>query len=122
MNNLNVAVVGASPKADRYSNRAMQMLASHGYIPIPVAPAHTEILGRKVYRSLADFTGSIHTVAMYVGADRQTGIIDDILRAKPARVIFNPGTENPDAYERLRNAGIESLEACTLILLSTGQF
>lgn len=122
MKELNVAVIGASPKTDRYSNRAMQMLESYGHTPIPVAPAHVEILGHRVYRSLSEVSGQIHTVAMYVGSDRQTGIIDDILRTRPVRVIFNPGTENPAAYDRLRAAGIEPLEACTLVMLSTGQF
>ncbi|NLI30010.1 MAG: CoA-binding protein [Nitrospiraceae bacterium] len=122
MNTVNVAVVGASPKEDRYSNRAMQMLASYGHTPIPVAPVHTEILGRPVFRSLIDIQQPVHTVAMYVGSDRQAGIIDDILRIKPFRVIFNPGTENPAAYGPLRSAGIEPLEACTLVMLSTGQF
>lgn len=122
MKKLTVAVIGASPKADRYSNRAMQMLESYGHTPIPVAPAHAEILGRKVYRSLADVGTAVHTVALYVGPDRQEGIIDDILCAKPVRVIFNPGTENPAAYDQLRSAGIEPLEACTLVMISTGQF
>lgn len=122
MNTVTVAVVGASPKADRYSNRAMQMLASYGHTPIPVAPAHAEILGWPVFRSLIDIQQPVHTVAMYVGSDRQAGIINDILRMKPVRVIFNPGTENPQAYDQLRSAGIEPLEACTLVMLSTGQF
>lgn len=122
LKNLSVAVVGASPKADRYSNRAMQMLENYGHTPIPVAPAHSEILGRTVYRSLTDIAGPIHTVALYVGSERQTDIVADILRVKPVRVIFNPGTENPAAYDQLRTAGIEPLEACTLVMLSTGQF
>ena len=53
---------------------------------------------------------------------RQEGLFEQILTIKPKRVIFNPGTENPDEYERLKTAGIEPMEACTLVLLRTGQF
>lgn len=118
----NVAVVGASPKADRYSHKALILLAECGYNPIPVAPAKQEILGRKVYPALAAVPERIDTVTMYVGPAHQSTVLDDMVRTKPRRVIFNPGSENPGEYERLKAAGIEVLEACTLILLRTKQF
>jgi predicted CoA-binding protein len=119
---INIAVVGASPKTERYSNKAMLMLEKAGYIPIPVAPVHHEILGRQVFRSLRDIQQPIHTVTLYVGPSRQDAVINEILQIKPTRVIFNPGTENPAVYRQLQDVGIEPLEACTLVLLSTGQF
>src|SRR5271169_7198763 len=100
----NVAVVGASPKVERYSNKAMRMLEEGGHNPIPVAPAREEILGRKVYPSLVAVPDRIDTVTMYIRPSRQSSVIDDIVRVKPYRIIFNPGTENPSEYERLRNA------------------
>jgi predicted CoA-binding protein len=118
----NVAVVGASPKADRYSNQAMRLLIEKGHNPIPVAPGRTEILGRKAYPTLAAVPGRIDTVTLYLRASRQTSILDDVVRTGPRRIIFNPGTENPDAYDRLRKAGIEVVDACTLIMLCTNQF
>lgn len=118
----NVAVIGASPKAERYSHKAMLLLADCGYNPIPVAPARQEILGKKVYPTLAEVPDRIDTVAMYVGPAHQAVVLEDIVRTKPRRVIFNPGTENCCEYDRLRQAGIEVLEACTLILLRTKQF
>lgn len=118
----NVAVIGASRKPERYSNKAIRMLAEYGHNAIPVAPADTEIEGRKAYPKLADIPETIDTVTMYVGPARQTDLIAEIIALAPRRVIFNPGTENPEAYPRLEAAGIETIEACTLVLLRSHQF
>ncbi len=118
----NVAVVGASNKEERYSNMAMKLLEGKRHNPIPVTPAHDQVLGRKTYPNLTAVTDKIDTVTMYVGVGRQSQVLEDAIHLKPHRIIFNPGTENPDEYNRLRNAGIEVLEACTLVLLHTGQF
>ena len=117
-----VAVVGASPLKDRYANKAMAMLADHGHTPVPVAPKYDTIEGRKVYPRLPDIPEEIDTVTMYVGVPRQEKIIEDILALTPRRVIFNPETENPKVYDRLKKAGIRVQEACTLVLLRTGQY
>jgi hypothetical protein len=118
----NVAVIGASTNEARYSNKAMKMLAEYGHNPIPVALARQEILGRKVYAHVGDIAEKIDTVTLYVGPQRQEGLFEQIIALKPARVIFNPGTENPAEYERLRAAHIEVVEACTLVMLRSGQF
>ena len=118
----NVAVIGASPREDRYANKAMRMLADHDHTPIPVAPKYETIEGRKVYPSLAQIPEKIDTVTLYVGPARQEEIIKEIIQTAPGRVIFNPGTENPEAYAPLRAAGIEVVEACTLVLLKTNQY
>jgi len=118
----NVAVVGASPKEDRYSYKAMKLLEGKGHNPIPVAPARKEILGRKVFPSLMTIPDKIDTITLYVGPVRQISVLDEVLRIKPKRIIFNPGTENPIEYNRLKEAGIEVIVACTLIMLCTDQF
>ncbi len=118
----NVVVVGASTNEERYSNKAMKMLAEYGHNPIPVAPAVALILGKKVYACVADVAEQVDTVTLYIGPQRQDGLFDQILKLNPKRVIFNPGTENPAEYARLRVAGIEPIEACTLVMLRTGQF
>jgi predicted CoA-binding protein len=100
----------------------MLLLENCGYNPVPVAPARQEILGKKVYPTLAAVPDRIDTVTMYVGPSHQAVVLEDLVRIKPRRVIFNPGTENFCEYARLRQAGIEVLEACTLILLRTKQF
>ena len=120
--NETVVVVGASAKEERYSNKAMKMLAEYGHTAIPIAVATDAILGQKTYAHLADVPDAIDTVTMYVGPARQQELIEAIIAAHPKRVIFNPGSENPDAYDRLKAAGIEPVEACTLVLLRTGQF
>ena len=117
-----VAVIGASPLEDRYSNKAMKMLMEYGHDPIPVVPKHKEILGKPVSHQLSEVQEEVDTVTLYLGPARQDAVIEDIVEKKPKRVIFNPGTENPAAYEKLKAAGIEYSEACTLVLLRTGQF
>lgn len=117
-----VAVVGASEKPHRYSNRAVRMLASHGFTPIPVSRSGKDILGQKGYAALANVPERIDTVTMYVSPDKQAPVIRDILAIRPRRVIFNPGAENPNAAAILKQHGIAVEEACTLVLLSTGQF
>ena len=64
----------------------------------------------------------VDTVTLYVGTNRQEDLIDYVVGLKPRRVIFNPGTENPAFEKRLQEAGIQPEEACTLVLLSTGQY
>lgn len=118
----NVVVIGASNNEERYSFKAMKMLAEYGYNPIPVAPARERILGRKVYPQASDVTGTVDTVTMYVGPARQEKLFEQIIALKPRRVIFNPGTENTAEYDRLKAAGIEVIEACTLVMLRTNQF
>ncbi len=118
----NVAVVGASPKSDRYSYQAMILLEESGHNPIPIAPVKQEILGKKVYPTLQDVPDRIDTITVYIRPSLQAAVLDDVVRLKPSRIIFNPGTENPREYDRLRKAGIEVLEACTLILLRTNRF
>lgn len=118
----NVVVVGASENVERYSNKAMKMLAEYGHNAIPVAPAKSSILGRPAYAQVADVPGPVDTVTLYIGPQRQEGVIEQIVALHPRRVIFNPGTENEAAFAAVRAAGIEAVEACTLVLLRTGQF
>lgn len=117
-----VVVLGASPKRERYSNQAVRLLLEHGYSVIPVHPAVAEIEGLAVAASLAEVDAPVDTVTMYVSAARSTPMTDELLKLKPRRVIFNPGSENPALAKDLAAAGIETEEACTLVLLNTGQF
>jgi predicted CoA-binding protein len=118
----NVVVIGASSNEERYSNKAMKMLLEYGHNPIPVAPAVDTILEKKVHASVSEVREPVDTVTMYIGPARQEAVIAQIIDLKPRRVIFNPGTENPGEYDRLKAAGIEPIEACTLVMLRTRQF
>ena len=117
-----VAVLGASANPQRYSYKAVTQLLAHGHTVFPINPGRKSLLGLKVFASLADLPVPPHTVTLYVGPQRSTALADAILAARPRRVIFNPGTENPVLAERLKQSGIHVLEACTLVLLSIGRF
>ena len=117
-----VAVIGASPKPQRYSNKAMAMLKRFGHRPVPVNPAFAELMGEKCYGRIGEVPERIDTVTMYVGRQRSDGMIDDIINAKPGRIIMNPGAENEDLAGKARRAGVSVQYACTLVLLQTGEF
>jgi predicted CoA-binding protein len=117
-----VAVIGASPKADRYAYRAIKMLKEYGHKPVPINPAFSEVLGEICYPKISDVTGPIDTVTLYLRAARSNALIDEILRTKPRRIIMNPGAENETLAEKARVEGIEVIEGCTLVMLRTGQF
>lgn len=117
-----VAVMGASPKPDRYAYKAMEMLRNHGHRPVPVNPAFQEVLGETCFRTISDVPGKIDTVTMYLGKQRSDPLVDEIVKAKPRRIIMNPGAENEDLAQKAEAAGIEVDYACTLVLLQTGAF
>ncbi len=117
-----VAVLGASPKEDRFSFKAVKMLTEHGHTAIPVHPAGHSVFNIPGVKTLDDVSDSIDTLTMYVNADISDKEVDRILRLNPRRVIFNPGSENAKLADQLRSAGIEVLEECTLVMLRTGQF
>jgi predicted CoA-binding protein len=117
-----VAVLGASPKPDRYANKAMQLLAEYGYRTIPINPAFEEILGAKCYPSIADVPDKIDTATIYLGQARSDPLIDEIINVRPRRIIMNPGAENENLAAKARERGIEVVEGCTLVMLRAGSF
>jgi predicted CoA-binding protein len=117
-----VAVLGASPKEDRYSFKAVQMLKEHGHTPIPVHPKGHSVDGVEGVKSLDDISVDIDTLTVYVNAKISDGEFERILRLKPRRVVFNPGAENEDLAKKLEAEGLEVVRACTLVLLRTEQF
>ncbi len=119
---MNVAVLGASNKPDRYSYKAVRLLRQKGHTPYPVHPALAEVDGLPVFPSLSAITVPLDTITVYVSPQNQQAIAGQLLNSAARRVIFNPGTENPALAEQLRKRGKEVLEACTLVLLTTGQF
>ncbi len=117
-----VLILGASNKPHRYAFKALLLLKRHGHCIIPVHPKLTEIEGIKVNNTLAEITESIDTLTLYIGAQRSEGIIKDIIKLKPGRVIFNPGAESELLEQALRDAGISYKHDCTLVMLETGSF
>ena len=117
-----VVVLGASDKPHRFAYEAVQLLKHHGYSITPVHPRLTETQDLQVVSSLSAISKPIDTLTLYVGPARLLGMIEDILAAKPARVIFNPGTESQELQTALNQANIAWQEDCTLVLLNNGRF
>lgn len=114
-------VIGASENTDRYSNRAMRML-HHEKIPVvAIGLKEGEVLEMKIQKGFPKLE-NIDTVTLYIGPQHQPKYYDYIVCLKPRRVIFNPGTENTELEKILRKAGIEPIEACTLVMLSIGNY
>jgi hypothetical protein len=122
MSTQTVAVLGASPKSDRYSNRAVRMLLKAGHRVIPINPVHSQIEGLSTVATLGDLPRPIDTLTVYVNPRRGEELVDQIVVLKPSRVILNPGTESPAIQKRLAEAGIQTITGCTLVMLSTEQF
>ena len=117
-----VVIIGASEKPHRYANMAMHSLIEHGHEVYLVNPFKSEIEGFPCYRSVADIADDIDTVTLYVNPTRFHDHIDEVIKARPKRIIMNPGTEDIDLEKRLSAAGISVLRACTLVMLNTGHF
>lgn len=120
-----VAVLGASQNPERYSNKAVRLLREHGHEVVPINPAQNTIEGLPVVRTLATLATlqkPVDTLTLYMSPQHLLPLTDDIVRLHPKRVIFNPGTESPALQTALDKAGIAWTEACTLVLLRTGQF
>lgn len=117
-----VVVLGASDKPHRYSHMAVLLLKEHGYPVIPVHPRLLKIEGFPIVPDLKAVREKVHTLTVYVGPQRIGPMIDDIVSLKPERVILNPGAESEELEKRLSEAGIPFLEACTLVMLNSGQF
>ena len=119
---MKVLIIGASEKPERYAYIAMKELSDKGHEVLLFNPAREEIEGRKVYHSLAEVPGPIDTLSLYVGPQRLIPMIDEIIALQPRRIISNPGTETTELRNRATEAGIDYLEACTIMMSKTGQF
>ncbi|GAB3948565.1 CoA-binding protein [Spirosoma harenae] len=115
------AIIGASEKPGRYANLAAYRLLRHGHDIELIGLKEGEIEGHPI-RTGHPVLENIDTVTMYVGPQNQPPLYDYIKSLKPRRVIFNPGTENPEFEQQLRADGIEPIEACTLVMLSIGTY
>jgi predicted CoA-binding protein len=116
-----VLVIGASNNPDRYAYKAIEMLLKYSHQPIPFSKKKAEVCGLVIENEWKSW-GDVHTVTLYINPELQKAYYQDIIALKPQRVIFNPGTENPEFEVLLKENGIEPTEACTLVMLSTGQF
>ncbi len=114
-------VIGASLKPNRYSNIAITRLRNNEQTTKAIGLREGEVEDVKIETKLKDFQ-NIDTVTLYLNPKRQRDYYEYIISLNPRRVIFNPGTENPDFYKMLRENKIQVEVACTLVLLSTNQY
>jgi predicted CoA-binding protein len=87
-----------------------------------VNPAFKSIHGLPVYPSLGAIASAVDVLTVYVGPKRGKDLVDEIVNLEPKIVVFNPGSESAEVQEALKNAGIPYIEACTLVMLRSGQF
>ena len=121
--NKKTLIVGATTNPNRYAYLAAERLARHQQDFIPIGIKKGEVLGQSIV-DLKDKPAleNIHTVTMYLGAKNQKEWEDYILSLHPKRIIFNPGAENPSLENKASEMGIEALQACTLVMLGSGQY
>ena len=114
-------IIGASNNPERYAYKAAERLLAHGHEIELLGLRPDTIFGKTIDTERKAYEG-LDTLTLYVGPQRQPEYYDYVISLKPKRVIFNPGTENAEFETLLEKNGIEAEEACTLVLLGTGQY
>ena len=121
MKNKKTLVLGASTKPERYAYKAIESLVAKGHSVLAIGQHAGEVSGIKIQTKLIPIK-NIDTVTLYLNPLRQRYYYNYIIEAKPKRVVFNPGTENPQFYQLLQSNGITVEVAYTLVLLATNQY
>lgn len=114
-------VLGASENPARYSNKAITRLREHNQPVVAIGRKKGKVEDVEITTDQQPLT-DINTVTLYLNPDNQKPYYDYIISLKPKRIIFNPGTENEELERLAIKEGINVLEACTLVMLGTGQF
>jgi uncharacterized protein len=115
-------VLGASSDPDKYSNQAIIRLQKKNIPVIALGRIDADLGSLKIRKGMPEDIEYIHTVTIYLSAKNQKEYYNYIISLSPKRVIFNPGTENPEFAKLACNEGIQVIEDCTLVMLSTGRF
>ena len=119
--NKKTLILGATPNEGRYANLAANRLVRSGHTIVNVGIKEGEVAGVPIEKP-ETIHNDIDTITLYVGPGRQEGLYNYILDTHPKRIIFNPGTENSELRRMANEKGIETEYACTLVLLSVGQY
>ncbi|MGE5106054.1 MAG: CoA-binding protein [Sphingobacteriales bacterium] len=114
-------VIGASDNPERYSNLAVTRLRKYGYEVVAIGKKKTIVADVNIETEKIDIQ-NIDTVTIYLNPVHQKEYYNYILSLKPKRIIFNPGAENDELYDLAKTNNIQPIEACTLVMLSTGQY
>lgn len=114
-------ILGATTNPARYAYLAAHRLTAAGYEIVNIGIKKGDVAGVPIEAPTTPLT-DIHTVTLYIGPKLQVQYYDYLLKTKPKRIIFNPGTENAELVKLVESSDIEAVYACTLVLLSTGQY
>jgi hypothetical protein len=114
-------VLGASPDYSKYSYKCVKSLIRHGHEAVPVGKVTGKIEGIEILTGKPQVP-DVHTVALYLNASNQKEYYDYIFSLNPARIIFNPGTNNPELIELAKAKGIRVVVDCALIMLNSDSF
>ncbi len=114
-------IIGASPNPTRYAYRAASALRNHAHEFVPFGIKKGEVFDHPILNEFPKLN-DIDTVTLYINPGLQKAYYQDILALNPKRIIFNPGTENDELRKLADAEGIETDYACTLVMLSTGQY
>ena len=115
-------VIGASPNGFRYSNRAVRQLSQLSHEVVAFGKEEGLIGDVPITTQWPDTTADIHTATMYISPKFQKEFYEKLMALRPKRIIFNPGTENVELKKLADKNGIQTLNACTLVMLSIGDY
>lgn len=121
MANKKTLVLGASENPSRYGNMALRRLRANGHEVVAIGRREGKVEDVVIHKSKPEEEG-IDTVTMYMNEQNQKEYEDYILSLKPKRIIFNPGAENYTLAHKATEQGVQTIEACTLVMLNTGQY
>jgi len=123
VNTKKTVIIGATPNPSRYAFVAAGMLGEYNHEIVPVGIKKGEVFGVPILDiNQRPQISDVDTVTLYIGPQHQPEHYEYILSLKPRRVIFNPGTENPEFEKMIEESGAEATEACTLVLLRSDQY
>ncbi len=114
-------VLGASPNSSRYSYLAIERLRNFKHPVVGIGKRHGKVADVEINIDRPTVE-DLDTVTLYMSASNQKQYHDYILSLHPKRIIFNPGAENDELSQLASDKGIQTIEACTLVMLSTGQY
>jgi uncharacterized protein len=115
-------IIGASPKPERFSNKAAKMLRQYGHEIIAIGNKLGNIDGIPIIKDKIWVEG-VDTVTMYIGKRHQTEYYEYLTEViRPKRIIFNPGSENIELEMLAKENGIEVLHHCTLVMLRVDEY
>ena len=114
-------VLGASLNPSRYSNICIRDLVEYDFPVTAIGLRQGEVAGINIHTDLPEIE-DIHTITLYLGRKNQLPYYDYILKLKPERLIFNPGTWNDELATKATEAGIRVESKCTLMMISGGYY